>query len=465
MAQHRQKKGQSTRHTREEMLRYLNRFKLKKKQIKYKPRTYANLQGINSLRSQNAVNIEPQKPVIKERVKARLNCNLNALLQLDNEINSNNRRTKPQESYINMELNVARKNPNRKSQQNEVELEAVQDRLSENFRSEFSLDPLYSDYRSDFETCFEIQNDCSTNGQKNHRQNNYMESSLSKRLGKQQNDFHDISPSFTHREASVAAKQSSNRKKTSQSRNGHEIEFTDHSFYEHDQSERVKQKEFHRLDDAFNVNQKCSRNEWDTSMPSKSLNQPSEIRRVFPDPTTKFPSIIRSDGRFGRNHNRKVTKNTRASSMLDKVFHEKSSDKTPLLFENIAPKTKQRTDKKLDSSFQTTPFERNKINAFVNPPSTIYSSVGSEYIESWNTIRNGVRAGHGNEPPTLPGIPDKVFFDRTISYERFASYSFSGSNVLSAFGSIVQSISECSRESRPSKLSATFTRTYYYLSK
>lgn len=449
----RQKKRQSTRTKREKMLRYLNRFKLKKKQIKYKPRTYANLQGINSLRSQNAVNIEAPKPIIRESVKARLDCNLNALLQLDNEkkINDNIRRIKPQESYINMEMNVARKKPKQNPHQKEADLESEQDQLSKNDHSEFAFEPLNSDYRSDFETCFDILNESSLNEQNNNRK----KPSLPNHLRKQRKNNNDFSPLLIHGEASNPA-----IPKVTKSSNCREIEFTNSSFYEHVQSERVKEKELTQTDDTFNTKHKYSQNEWETSTPSKSLDQCSKSRFVFPDSPSKFPSFTHSDGRFNRNYNRKVIKDTRASSMPHKEFYDTSFNKTLLPSKTFSPDTKQQNDQIFDSSFQTEPFERKRYKKFANPPSTIYSSVGSEYRESLDTIRNGVKAGHGNEPPTLAGIPDNVFLDRPIHYERYPSeslLSFSSSNIFSALANFVQG--KCNQSDRPSILSAIFTRT------
>lgn len=480
------KKRPLTQCDREKMLRYLNRFKLKKKQIKYKPRTYANLQGINSLRSQNAINVEPPRPVIKESVKARLDCNLNALLQLDNEKNlnnNNNRRIKPQESYINMELNGSRKHPKQKKQQKKGELELQQEQLSETVHSEFALEPLDSDYRSDFEVCFENHTESLLNLHRNHRRPDGKE--LPKRFkGQRKNndEFNNITPLLTNNELNILPKQKRNRKKVFAPSNctGKEIthnfgdifERSDDSFrFNHSevllldskpsfnerfQSEQTKQKEFQRKDDKFPKENDCQ-DEWDSSMPLKS-------QFVFPDPPNKFPSIIHSNDRFNRNHNEKVTNNTRANLMPDKIFYEKSFNKSSLRSKKTAPQTNQRNDETINSSFQSQPFKRNQNYAFVNSPSTIYSFVGSEYVESWDTIRNDVKAGHGNEPPTLPGIPDRVFFNQPIHYERSASeslWNFSGSNALSGLSKFAQnvSVSKCAQNGRPSVLTAHFTRT------
>lgn len=490
----RTKDRHATQCDRDKMLHYLNRFKLKKKQIKYKPRTYANLQGINSLRSQNAINIEAPRPVIKESVKARLDCNLNALLQLDNEKNLNNdnenRRIKPQESFINMELDVVRKDPKQpkqKPQQNEAELESEQDQLSNAVHSEFDLEPMDLDYRSDFEACFENQTESLLNLQRNHRRHDLEESSLPKLLKKQyenNDEFHFITPLPTKEELNSSTRQNRSSEKYFNSSNATEKEIENHIFHDmfersddsfefnrHDglfldskpsfngqfQSERVKQKqEIQQNDDTF-AKQKYRQDEWETSALSTSLNQCSKNQFVFPDRPSKVSSSIHSHNRFNRNHNKKVTNNTRPNSMLDKLFYDKSYEKTSL-------RSKKSVQKPFNSSFQAKPFERNKNNPIVNPPSIDYSSVGSEYVESWDTIRNGIKAGHRNEPPTLSDIPDKVFFDEPIHYERSPSqclWNFSGSNVSSALTSFVRSISvpKYAQNARPSVLTACFTRT------
>lgn len=83
--------------SRDEMIRYMTRHKLKKKQPQIRPRTYANTQGLSTTRLKPAAQPETKKPIISNNVKARLECNLEYLLENQSKMV---RRARAPESYI-----------------------------------------------------------------------------------------------------------------------------------------------------------------------------------------------------------------------------------------------------------------------------------------------------------------------------------------------------------------------------
>lgn len=101
--------------SRKSMMRYLTRFKLKKKQHQIQPRTFLNSQGLTTRRLQPPAPVEAKKPIISNNVKARLESNLQYLLQNQNVIAT---RVKQPESYISLQVNklkaAAKKNHGKK---------------------------------------------------------------------------------------------------------------------------------------------------------------------------------------------------------------------------------------------------------------------------------------------------------------------------------------------------------------
>lgn len=86
-----------------DMARYLGRFKLKKKQRQILPRTYANSQGLSRLRLQQTVTSAPaiKKPILSNNVKARLESNLQYLLENQKMVPT---RVKQAESYLSLPI-------------------------------------------------------------------------------------------------------------------------------------------------------------------------------------------------------------------------------------------------------------------------------------------------------------------------------------------------------------------------
>lgn len=89
--------------SREKMLEYLYRHKLKKKYRPVRPHTFANSQGLSTRQLQREPSIDAKKPIINKNVKARLESNLQFLLENQN---LNAARVKKPESFIS--LNVKR---------------------------------------------------------------------------------------------------------------------------------------------------------------------------------------------------------------------------------------------------------------------------------------------------------------------------------------------------------------------
>lgn len=86
--------------SRVDMIRYLSRHKLKKKQPLILPRTFANTQGLSTAHLQPVSQPETKKPIISTNVKARLECDLEHLLE--NQKNTS-RRVRAPESYISIQ--------------------------------------------------------------------------------------------------------------------------------------------------------------------------------------------------------------------------------------------------------------------------------------------------------------------------------------------------------------------------
>lgn len=85
--------------SRKSMMRYLTRFKLKKKQHRIQPRTYLNSRGLCTRRLNPTAPVGIEKPIISNNVKARLESDLQYLLQNQNMIET---RVKQPESYISL---------------------------------------------------------------------------------------------------------------------------------------------------------------------------------------------------------------------------------------------------------------------------------------------------------------------------------------------------------------------------
>lgn len=89
--------------SREKMLEYLYRHKLKKKYRPVRPHTFANSQGLSTRQLQKEPSVDAKKPIISKNVKARLESNLQFLLENQN---LNAARVRKPESFIS--LNVKR---------------------------------------------------------------------------------------------------------------------------------------------------------------------------------------------------------------------------------------------------------------------------------------------------------------------------------------------------------------------
>lgn len=87
--------------SREKMLEYLYRHKLKKKYRPIQPHTFANSQGLRIRQLQNESSDDTQKAVINKNVKARLESNLQFLLENQN---LNVTRVKNPESFISLNV-------------------------------------------------------------------------------------------------------------------------------------------------------------------------------------------------------------------------------------------------------------------------------------------------------------------------------------------------------------------------
>lgn len=105
--------------SREKMIRYFARHKLKKKQPRIRPRTFLNTQGLCTARLKPATQTsknEGHKPVINNNVKARLESNLKHLLEHQNGVV---RRVKPAESYFSLKFDKPKIPKNAKQTANE----------------------------------------------------------------------------------------------------------------------------------------------------------------------------------------------------------------------------------------------------------------------------------------------------------------------------------------------------------
>lgn len=89
-----------------EMFRYLSRFKLKKKQRQIAPRTFANTQGLTTDRLQAKAQPEFKKPLINNNVRARLESDLQYLLEHQPTVVT---RVKHPESYFSLTLGKRRR--------------------------------------------------------------------------------------------------------------------------------------------------------------------------------------------------------------------------------------------------------------------------------------------------------------------------------------------------------------------
>lgn len=103
--------------SREAIIRYLNRYTLKKKQPIIRPRTFVNSQTLTTARLQSSGKKAPQiqKPIINNNVKARLESNLEYLLEHQN---ANIKRVRPAESFISLKFNNPKQPVNMKRNDN-----------------------------------------------------------------------------------------------------------------------------------------------------------------------------------------------------------------------------------------------------------------------------------------------------------------------------------------------------------
>lgn len=90
--------------SRAKMLRYMSRFKVKK-QPKIRPRTFVNTQGLSTARLQPSAAPEISKPIISNNVKARIESDLNFLLENQKMIPA---RVRAPESYISLKIHKTR---------------------------------------------------------------------------------------------------------------------------------------------------------------------------------------------------------------------------------------------------------------------------------------------------------------------------------------------------------------------
>lgn len=88
--------------SRKNIMRYLTRFKLQKKQHKIQPRTFSNSLGLSIRRLESTKSVENKTPIINSNVKARLESNLQYLLQNQNNLV---KRIKQPESYVSLAVN------------------------------------------------------------------------------------------------------------------------------------------------------------------------------------------------------------------------------------------------------------------------------------------------------------------------------------------------------------------------
>lgn len=91
--------------SRAEMMRYMARHKLKKKQPRIQPRTYANTQGLSTARLQPASQPQIKKPIVHQNVKARLESDLEHLLENQGKLI---RRVRAPESYVSIQTDKSK---------------------------------------------------------------------------------------------------------------------------------------------------------------------------------------------------------------------------------------------------------------------------------------------------------------------------------------------------------------------
>lgn len=364
----------------DEMLRYLNRFKLRKKQIPYKPRTFANMQGLNSLRSQNSVDVEPKKAIISDRVKARLNCNLNALLE--NQSIAGMKRQRPPESYINMERNKRmfnRKEPEPKKARCETQGQSI---------------PAESQV-----------------GAAGHSEEFRLEDDEEEPLGQnaeavfQENFFsHRQSPSTQERRISF------------------------------DSNEQF----------SFNAFENINRNNDITPTPRKTPNRKEEFQFLktpshhsTPKSMRSFRSITRfakdSENRMPPKKNYMDTpRHSHGALRTEKSSKKLRNHKVPFSALKSVKRFESRShEPKLQDEEFTFDFESNwdvndskEPNIVDNTPFVLKTPQSGDSF-TFNTIDGSIRAGFGDIPPTISQIPDKVFFDRPIEPMKSSSESIS----------------------------------------
>lgn len=92
--------------SRQEMLAYLYRHKLKKKYRPIRPHTYANSLGLRTQQLQKAPSVNLKKPIINKNVKARLESDLKYLLE-NQSLNA--ARVRKPESYISLNVSNSRR--------------------------------------------------------------------------------------------------------------------------------------------------------------------------------------------------------------------------------------------------------------------------------------------------------------------------------------------------------------------
>lgn len=104
--------------TRKEMIRIMSRYVLKKKQRPILPRTYINTRGLTTARLQPTATPADEQPIISNTVNARLQSDLQFLLQNQQTIY---RRSQPAESYFSLQIDKPNlhKNQNGSADQNQ----------------------------------------------------------------------------------------------------------------------------------------------------------------------------------------------------------------------------------------------------------------------------------------------------------------------------------------------------------
>lgn len=395
--------------SRDEMLRYLTRFKLKKKQIKYKPRTYANMKGLNSLRAKTTIKPTEKKPILTERVKARLNCNLNDLLQ--NNSNSYIKKRRPQESFINLQVktNPVRNENGKKEQRIENNANTIE--INDEFqlhtdKSETLFQWNFNDNAMDDFFTFLQPAENAYQTEQNQRKYATPLSNFNTHRSRRQRYFEEKTPN----EYANSLKSFS--------------PYSSHSPFLNDpfnDCTNVNSKVAIKPAKSTQNTQRMAANLIDENIDFKFLNDSPRLKNNVGFDDAAF-DIYKTLSPAPTRRSKFSAHKSFDSQYKQKMAVNSADNSVNFQFLNDSP---QLIDDGKIGDVDDKPFVMFKTPS---PAPTTRNKINEDKSWTFDTIQNSIRGGHGSRAPSLSCIPNKFFFNQKMNFQKLPSDHSSSSS-------------------------------------